>query len=844
MDSCRVSTALQQQSDRIISRSHAQGISEAWNDDGHAKGSGDQFYSKCPLHNKEGESLSILWVPGKDGNGDILFNCHGHCSWKEIYKKAEDDGLIPKWAPTKRVRTGATVEFWIDQGFKHITCYPYQNEDGVLLYEKHRFLDLKGKKTYRQRRADGNGGFDRWKLDDKDRSTRKVLYNLPAICKAIQTAQTIFIMEGEKDCDLAVKDGLIATCNFDGAGKWREEDSEPLIGAARIIQVIDNDWAGYEHLNLVGASLLAKGQALEWIVMPGVKEHGDYSDWRAEYDADIFEGVVEEAKLWTEPVKNPYPDPVTARKLKELETQALEAAKIPETVPFGAESNVVPIYREEKIDIFQVELWTDAGNAKRFKQYHEGDAYFTKAAGWILWNEKKFDTDGQGLVVELAKATARKIVDETAFAQPEKLIKFAAKTLDERGYTNMLKSARSLMPSNIRDFNANPDIINTQDGVVDLLTGKLHPHDRKFMCSLITKCGYSEEAFADFMTITDEVPIEDRELIYEKWIPAYMDMARWICGTPEMTTDWEKFDYLQDLAGYCFSGRTHIQQAWFFEGGGRNLKSTWIDNLYFMLGEEEHGYSVSVRPEMFMRQRGAGENHMDNFSQLQDKRMTAVQELNSDDSLDERKFKSVTGYTDRLKGRYMRGEPFDIRNTSKFIFRTQFMPRIRNQDDGVWRRMRRVPCHNQLPESAVDLLFNEKIEAEWSALAAFFVSGLIRVTKRKALPTPACVKLVTDEYKAEMDVIGDMLQECFVKLPGNELSILEFLRVHKQYCALTNQHAYSKIELGRRLNAIPGIQRGRVVETNEDGTKTRPHTYIGYAVKQTFESSAGSGSRY
>jgi hypothetical protein len=100
--------------------------------------------------------------------------------------------------------------------------YSYADESGMLLYQVIRLEP----KDFRQRRPDGNGGWI-WSLG----GTRRVLYRLPRLRSAIERAETIYIVEGEKDADALGEFGLTATTNAGGANKWRLEYAETLRGA-------------------------------------------------------------------------------------------------------------------------------------------------------------------------------------------------------------------------------------------------------------------------------------------------------------------------------------------------------------------------------------------------------------------------------------------------------------------------------------------------------------------------------------------------------------------------------------------------------------------------------------
>lgn len=112
--------------------------------------------------------------------------------------------------------------------------YDYVDEKGSLLYQVVRFEP----KIFRQRKPDGRDGWD-WNLN----GTRRVLYNLPAVLKAVEVGKPVFLVEGEKDADALIGLSLTATTNPMGAGKWLDEYNESLLGA-RVVIIPDNDKPG------------------------------------------------------------------------------------------------------------------------------------------------------------------------------------------------------------------------------------------------------------------------------------------------------------------------------------------------------------------------------------------------------------------------------------------------------------------------------------------------------------------------------------------------------------------------------------------------------------------------
>jgi RecA-family ATPase len=148
---------------------------------------------------------------------------------------------------------------------KIVATYPYQDEAGALLYEVVRYSP----KAFSQRRPDGNGG---WIYNLA--GTRRVLYRLPELLRA----ETIYVVEGERDADRLRSLGLTATTCPGGAGKWRSEYSETLRGK-HVIVLPDNDQVGEEHAQAVARSLLAVAASVKIVRLPGLPAKGDVSDW-------------------------------------------------------------------------------------------------------------------------------------------------------------------------------------------------------------------------------------------------------------------------------------------------------------------------------------------------------------------------------------------------------------------------------------------------------------------------------------------------------------------------------------------------------------------------------------
>jgi len=102
-------------------------------------------------------------------------------------------------------------------------------------------------------------------------------YRLPEMLG--DPAATVFIPEGEKDCDNLGELGFVATCNH-GGGKWRSEISHWLAGR-HVVLLPDNDEPGRAHADDVPHKVADIAASVRVLKLPGLPPKGDASNWIA-----------------------------------------------------------------------------------------------------------------------------------------------------------------------------------------------------------------------------------------------------------------------------------------------------------------------------------------------------------------------------------------------------------------------------------------------------------------------------------------------------------------------------------------------------------------------------------
>jgi len=233
---------------------------------GAAKRQGAELLWRCPRHDDRHPSLQVnakknAWLCGPCGAGGNPWQLAAFIAGLS----PDDKPAVTAWLRERGLLDGN------DRGGggerRIVATYDYRDESGELLFQTVRYQP----KDFRQRRADGKGGWipnlDGVKL-------------LPYRLAEWKDKPVVYIVEGEKDADSLWKLGLPATCNPMGAAKWRDEYNRHFQGK-RVVIFPDNDPPGEAHGRHVAREVLAVASAVKIVRLPGLPDKGDVSDWIA-----------------------------------------------------------------------------------------------------------------------------------------------------------------------------------------------------------------------------------------------------------------------------------------------------------------------------------------------------------------------------------------------------------------------------------------------------------------------------------------------------------------------------------------------------------------------------------
>jgi putative DNA primase/helicase len=345
--------------------------------------------------------------------------------------------------------------------------------------------------------------------------------------------------------------------------------------------------------------------------------------------------------------------------------------------------------------------------------------YVAKWSQWYGWGNGCWHIDETRRVFTLAREICREVANKVNKSSERKRIA-SAKT---RAAIVSLAGEDHRLAATIDQWDTDPWVLNTPDGVVDLRTGNLRPHK-----------------IADYTTKQTAVSPRGECPLWNKFM--------------ETVTNKDKAleKYLQRVAGYCLTGTTSEQELFFLYGSGNNGKGVWVQTISGLLSDYHEASSI----ETFTVARS--ERHPTELAALRGARLVTASETEEGRRWAEARIKEMTG-GDTITARFMRQDFFSYKPQFKLLFSGNHMPTLRTVNKAITRRFNRIPFAVTIPDDKVDPHLPDKLKAEWPGILAWTIKGCLD-WQRIGLNPPKAVTDATGSYLASEDILGEWLEEC------------------------------------------------------------------------------------
>lgn len=399
--------------------------------------------------------------------------------------------------------------------------------------------------------------------------------------------------------------------------------------------------------------------------------------------------------------------------------------------------------------------YSDGALASRLARLHVSDIrYVAGGLGWIAWDGVKWARDVAKRHVAFAREVCSKASYEATHSDMPvaKAERIAARCASYPVIRNVATLAETdpAMQVSTEQLDADIYLLNCRNGIVDLRTGAVLPHDRSKLCTKVTSV----------------------DVDFERGCPQWNAFLNEACNG-----DMELKAYLQRLAGYSATGSTKEHVLAFAHGSGGNGKGTFLNAVGAILGD----YATVASADVFLASNQ--QRHSTELAALMGARLVHAQEIDPSRKWDEAKVKSLTG-GDKISARFMRQDNFEFVPQFTLVIAGNTKPEIANVDDAMRRRMHLIPFETKPAKKDMDL--PDKLKEEYPAILAWVVEGA-KMWLAEGLNPPPAVLRATEEYLEGEDALGRWIAERCVAGDGREMGTSEAFDDFREWCREENE---------------------------------------------------------
>ena len=441
--------------------------------------------------------------------------------------------------------------------------------------------------------------------------------------------------------------------------------------------------------------------------------------------------------------------------------------------------------------------FTDEALALEFARTHcENLRYVADWGKWLLWTGDHWRFDDSLQTFNLSrhicrKASAKALRD----LRPRVARKVASALASGKTVSAVERLARSdrRLAATVDQWDRDPALLNTPDGVVDLRTGVLHAHDRTDYCTKIT-------------AVAPAAPGTPCPM-WTNFLLRVTDGDRYLIA------------FLQRIAGYALTGFTKEHALFFAYGTGRNGKGVFTNTLTGIMG----AYAAVASMETFTASSTA--QHPTDLAMLRGARLVTAQETEEGRRWAEAKIKALTG-GDPITARFMRQDFFTYQPQFKLLIAGNHKPAIRGVDEAIRARFNLIPFKVTIPPEERDRDLFEKLKAEWPAILRWAIDGCL-AWQQIGLDQPLSVRDATEDYLSQEDSIATWLDECCIRQERSRENTMDLYASWMEWAEKNGEVPGSAKRLSQALQSR-GFTPKREAETGKmgfDGIRLKRRNY-------------------
>lgn len=443
-------------------------------------------------------------------------------------------------------------------------------------------------------------------------------------------------------------------------------------------------------------------------------------------------------------------------------------------------------------EVLQLKLsdLSEVAEGDLFAKNVEGGLLHSRSLGWLVWDGCRYAPDegrarllAQTFTERQLKAAAADLQQAAGAAaldtenaelaaqvkRSKALLTFVQRCRQTVGINHMLTEAAPHLAVGIDDLDADPFVLNTPAGIVNLRTGEMRASDPAARCTKVTAVAPGNEGAELWRGFLDTITCNDTELA----------------------------DYLQGVAGMAVLGKVFTETLLIATGDGGNGKSTFFNTLARVLG----GYSTSVSPDLLLT--GKGGNVGAKMAALRCIRLALAAETEEGQRLDAATVKQLCS-TDQIAAEPKYKDPFTFTPTHTLVLYTNFLPGVGSSDRGTWSRLTVLPFNARLRDTAgerkdfAEVLFTQA----GGAVLSWMIEGARRfIANGYKLNPPAVVCAALDEYRKSCDWLGHFLESCCETGENYVTASSELYQRYTAHCQVTGDYRRNSRDFKNAMKA-------------------------------------------
>lgn len=426
-----------------------------------------------------------------------------------------------------------------------------------------------------------------------------------------------------------------------------------------------------------------------------------------------------------------------------------------------------------------------------------GRYVWVRGRGWMRWTGKTWTECSEEAVIEQGRRYSVAQYGRAAkgYEADNKDAEMAVKgwhtVLSSGKLRSVMGLARGIVEKSFLSFDADPDLFNCQNGIIDLTSGDLLPHDPEQMMTKISQANYEKGAtHPDWATALTALPSDE----VRQWYQARLGQA---------------------ITGYMPPDDVLVVQ----HGGGENGKGTIDAVLRPAIGS----YRVMVSDRALMG--NATDNHPTEMMDFQGARYALLEETPEQRRLDVTRLKKVVG-TEDITARRIRQDPVTFKATHSLFVSTNYKPIVEDSDRGSWRRLLLLSfpytfkkAYERL-EGAFDRYGDPKLRARagtdhdvWTAALAWLVEGAVEWYRMdRVLPMPPATVLAdTAVWRGESDLVYRFWHEVLTPDPAAHVNATVLYQVFNDWLTAHGHREWSDRMFNARFSEHELVKEARLV---------------------------------